>query len=394
MESQHKNSLFVHRVILLASLSVVPFVPAEASITSPDFSARMKAFMDQQQLAGSVTLVATHDKVLHQESIGHRDLASRSLMTSDSIFRIASMTKPITATAFMILQDEGKVHVNDPVSKYLPNFTSTQFNDRPLAQPLTIRHLLTHSSGVRRPGRSAADATSLAEQARLMAATPLLFEPGSQWKYSTGLNVVGRIIEVVSGKSFETFLAERIFIPLDMRDTTFVLTPAQAQRLATLYRPDKESGKLAAAVPNFLPEDATRSVVPNPSGGLYSTARDMARFYQAILNGGTREGVRIVSEKSVKTMTRIHTADLTTGFTPGNGWGLGWCIVREPQGVTAMLSPGTYGHGGAFGTQGWVDPQRGLIFVLMIQRTQFGNGDASDIRRVFQQAFVDVLESP
>jgi CubicO group peptidase (beta-lactamase class C family) len=387
------------RIACLALLGLVfsaaPGPAADAVKPATDLTVRMTEFMEAKQLSGSVTLVATRDQILHHQALGFRDLASGSAMTPDSIFRIASMTKPITATAFMILQDEGKADVNDAVAKYLPEFRSVRYRGQPLPRPLTIKHLLTHTAGVQGPGHSQASIrTPLVEQARKMAAAPLLFKPGSQWKYSAGLNAVGRIIEVVSGVPYENFVAERIFKPLGMDDTTFVLTPAQAQRLATLYRPDPDTGALTNANPNFLSADPTASITPNPSGGLYSTARDMARFYQAILNGGARQGVRIVSQASVTAMTQVHTPDLTTGFTPGNGWGLGWCIVRQPQGVTAMLSPGTYGHGGAFGTQGWVDPERGLIFVLMIQRTQFGNSDASDIRRVFQQTLVDTLNRP
>lgn len=165
-------------------------------------------------------------------------------------------------------------------------------------------------------------------------------------------------------------------------DTSFAPTPDQRKRLALLYKPgaDKRSIELAS---HWLVDDAGGRA-PNPSGGVFSTASDMAKFYQMILNGGEMDGRRIVSEAAVKQMTQLQTGDLTTGFTQGNGWGLGWCIARKPQGVTEMLSAGTYGHGGAFGTQGWIDPKRQMIFVLMIQRTGFGNSDASDIRKSFQ----------
>ena len=157
--------------------------------------------------------------------------------------------------------------------------------------------------------------------------------------------------------------------------------------LSATYRPGKEKGLLeAVSVP-----DPTQARTPNPSGGLYSTAGDMARFYQAILNGGALGGVRLLKPESVAEMVKIHTPGLVTGFTPGNGWGLGWCVVERPQGVTRLLSPGTYGHGGAWGTQGWVDPARGLVLVLMIQRTGFGNGDASPLRAALQQSAVDAV---
>ena len=175
-----------------------------------------------------------------------------------------------------------------------------------------------------------------------------------------------------------------------MADTTFHPSAAQQPRLAVLYQPGAGGNSLARATHWLV--DISPDKSPNPSGGLFSTAADMARFYQMILNGGELDGRRIVSAAAVREMTKIQTGDLTTGFTDGNGWGLGWCLVRQPQGVTAMLSPGTFGHGGAFGTQGWVDPQRQMIFVLLIQRTGFGNSDAADIRRIFQELAVKATE--
>jgi CubicO group peptidase (beta-lactamase class C family) len=174
-----------------------------------------------------------------------------------------------------------------------------------------------------------------------------------------------------------------------MTDTTFRPTREQQARLARIYEPGDDKKSLARAS-HWLSDD-WRERAPNPSGGLFSTAGDMAKFYQMVLNGGELEGQQIVSKAAVQQMTSVHTGDLKTGFTPGNGWGLGWCIVREPQGATRMLSPGTFGHGGAFGTQGWVDPKREMIFVLMIQRIGFGNSDAASIRSVFQDIAVRAL---
>jgi CubicO group peptidase (beta-lactamase class C family) len=168
-----------------------------------------------------------------------------------------------------------------------------------------------------------------------------------------------------------------------MTETTFHPSAEQQKRLARLYKPSEDKKSLQGATPWLT--DLSPDRTPNPSGGLFSTARDMAQFYQMVLNGGELGGRRILSPEAVKEMTTVQTGDLTTGFTPGNGWGLGWCVVRQPQGVSRMLSPGTFGHGGAFGTQGWVDPQRKMIFVLLIQRTEFGNSDASAIREALQE---------
>jgi CubicO group peptidase (beta-lactamase class C family) len=225
--------------------------------------------------------------------------------------------------------------------------------------------------------------------AKEIAARPLDFEPGTKWQYSPGLTIAGRVVEVASGQAFDAFLADRIFQPLGMKDTTFRLSEPQQKRLAQLYK-EGPQGEGLEPVAHWIhdPKEA-RERGPNPSGGLFSTAADMARFYQMVLNGGELDGKRILSEKAVADMTRVQTGELATGFTPGNGWGLGWCVVRKPEGVTDRLSPGTFGHGGAFGTQGWVDSERKMVFVLLIQRAGLPNSDASSMRAEFQRLAVE-----
>jgi len=347
---------------------------------------RMNEFVADQQISGSVTLVAHRGRIVHLEAVGRADVENERPMRKDTIFAIASMTKPITATAMMILQDSGKLSVSDPVSKYIPQFHDVSIDGNPPNREITIRDLMTHASGI---GGGQRNQGSLKRTAELIAEQPLQFQPGSKWKYSPGLTVCGRVVEVASGQSFDRFLSERIFQPLKMVDTTFHPTPLQRKRLTQLYKPsdDEKSIQATSHWISQLSEERT----PNPSGGLFSTASDMARFYQMILNGGQLDGERFVSEAAVRRMTNVQTGDLVPGFTPGNGWGLGWCIVRQPQGVTRMLSSGTFGHGGAFGTQGWVDPVRQMIFVLMIQRTGFGNSDASEIRGTFQEIAVQAV---
>lgn len=346
-----------------------------------EIAERMQEFVDEQQIAGGVVLVARKGKVVHLSAVGHADREAERPMQAASLFAIASMTKPIAATAIMILRDEGKLSLDDPVSKHIPEFKDAKLEggERP-SREITIRDVLTHTSGL---GGSQQTEATLEETVQALADRPLSFEPGTKWQYSPGLNVAGRIVEVVSGQPFAEFLSERIFQPLQMQNTTFHPTPEQQKRIARLYGP-AEGGEGLAPAEHWL-VDFNSERAPNPSGGLFSTAADMARFYQTILNGGELDGRRIVSEESVREMTRVQTPELTTGFTPGNGWGLGWCVVREPQGVTGMLSPGTFGHGGAFGTQGWVDPEREMIFVLLIQRTNFGNSDGSKIRETVQE---------
>ncbi len=375
--SRSKPIVQIIPLVLTAFVTVTSARPlcADDAITE-----RMQAFADAKQFSGSVTLVANRGKIVHLEPVGVADIDSGRAMKTDSIFAVASMTKPITATAMLILQDEGKLSVDDPVAKYIPQFKEVSLADTAANTELTIRHLMTHTSGL--TGSQACE-VSLESTAEEIAARPLKFQPGTKWQYSPGLNVCGRIIEVVSGHPYEEFLAERIFQPLKMVDTTFTPDESQLARLAKLYQPGPDSSSLAFATHRIT--DLSSDIVPSPSGGLFSTASDMAAFYQMILDGGEANGKRIVSKEAVKQMTTLQTGDIVTGFTPGNGWGLGWCVVREPQGVTEHLSAGTFGHGGAFGTQGWVDPKTRTIYVLMIQRTKFGNSDGSDIRGEFHR---------
>jgi CubicO group peptidase (beta-lactamase class C family) len=344
---------------------------------------RMRGFVAEKQVAGVVTLVARRGRTVHLEAVGQANVEQDRPMRTDALFAIASMTKPIVAVAVMILQDEGKLSVDDPVSKYIPRFKAAALKDGPAEREITIRDLLTHTSGF--GGEQRTEETLEATTAEI-AGRPLQFQPGTQWAYSPGLNVCGRIIELVSGQAFDAFLAERVFRPLNMVDTTFQPTAELRDRLAQLYEPGPDGESLASGTHWIITDPGRRA--PNPSGGLFSTASDVARFGQMILNGGKLDGRRIVSKAAIEQMCRVQTGDLTTGFSPGCGWGLGWCVVRQPQEVTRMLSPGTFGHGGAFGTQYWIDPEREMIFVLMIQRRGFGSGDRSEIRDVFQELAV------
>ncbi len=356
-----------------------PRLPKDTADGLPAISAAMQKFVDSGEISGAVTLVGRGGKVIHHAAVGLADVESNRPMKRGSLFSIASMTKPVVATAIMILQDEGKLNIEDNVSKYIPEFASVKFKngDAPNRE-IAVRDLLTHTSGL--AGNQVFDGT-LADAATELAQRPLAFQPGTKWQYSPGLNVAGRIVELVSEKPLEDFLAEKIFQPLAMKNTTFFPAKKQVRRIATLYEHDDNHALVS--VQNFI-VDFKQVKAPNPSGGLASNARDMFRFYRMVLNKGKWRGERIVSAEAVRQMTSPQSGDLKTGFTPGNCWGLGWCIVREPQGVTGMLSPSTFGHGGAFGTQGWIDPTTKSIYVLMIQRSGLPNSDASDVRKQFQ----------
>lgn len=348
----------------------------------------MEGFIDDREIAGAVTLVADRGRVMEITTSGHADLEKKVAMKEDTLFWIASMTKPVTGTAVMMLAEEGKLSIDDPVSKHLPEFAGLKDGaGKPVV--VTLRQCLTHSSGLAEvEGGAAQDVADLAALVPLIVAQPVKFEPGSRWAYcQSSINTAARVVEVVSGKRFVDFLEERLFGPLGMKDTTFYPDEARLARLATSYRRTNE-GALEPAELYFLGGKGLldRNRYPRANGGLFSTAGDYGRFARMILRGGELDGRRYLGEEAVKSMTSVLSGDLRTGFTPGNGWGLGWCVVREPQGVTADLSPGSFGHGGAFGTQAWIDPVKGRACILMVQRANFPNSDASEVRRAFQRA--------
>ena len=361
----------------------------------PGVGAAMQRMVAADEIAGAVTVVVNRDRTLHLECTGLADIASGRPMTADTLFWIASMTKPVTGTAIAMLIDEGKVAIDDPVERYVPAFADLK---TPSGKParLTIRQILTHTSGLGEATPEATrNASELADLVPAWLATPMKNEPGEKWIYTqSGINLAGRIVEVVSGQRFDAFLQERLFEPLGMVDTTFYPTDEQRQRLATPYARSRDTGKLEIAPPRL--EYGARTLPPQGNGGLYSTPQDYSRFCRMLLNGGSLDGRRYLGEKGMQAVATVQTGDLPTGFFQSDaaggyganyGWGLGTCVLRSPHpGVAAMLSPGTFGHGGAWGTQAWVDPVRGVAYVLMVQRANFPNSDGSDVRRDFQNA--------
>ncbi len=363
--------------------------------------ASLEPFVASGELAGAVAVVGDSKGVLALEAVGKRDIAAGDAMPKDALFRIASMTKPITTLAVMQLVEAGKIDLDAPVALYLPEFRdmplvkeragSRVVLDKPARQP-TVRDLMRHTSGL--PGSYPKGLEKLYERRDLplsvtslaLAQRPLEFEPGSKWSYcNPGIDTLGRLAEAVSGTRFEDLLREKVLSPLGMKDTTFYPSAESLKRLASNY--DRKNGKLVAVgTPLMGPPEGAR--FPVPAGGLYSTGPDLTRLYRAMLQGGELEGARVIGNKALAEMTRLQTGDLPCGFVDGMGFGLGWAHVREPKGVTAMLSPGTYGHGGAFGTQAWIDPKRDLFVVLLIQRVGLGNGDASPMREALQKAAV------
>jgi CubicO group peptidase (beta-lactamase class C family) len=373
--------------LLVGYFLLLPFGLAQTTASLDSIPEHMRDVIARNEIPGAVTVVATRDSVLRMDAQGWADPEHKSPMRVDSIFWIASMSKPITATAVMMLIEEGKLSLDDPVSKYIPEFSGLKTADGK-TQRVTVKHLLTHTSGMGEATEDEAKAArTLAELIPAFASKPLAFEPGTQWKYcQSGINTLGRIVEIVSSERFEVFLQKRLFGPLGMKDTAFYLTEAQMPRLVTPSKRDGERLSPAEIGLLFGHPPTWRDHYPAANGGLFSTAPDYTRFAQMLLNGGVLDGRRYLTGDSVLQMSTIQTGDLVTGFTPGNGWGLGVCVVRQPQGVTAMLSPGTFDHGGAFGTQVWIDMNKGVALIMMIQRSNFKNGDDSPARLAFQKA--------
>ena len=329
-------------------------------------------FVRAGTLAGAVTLVADRDKVLSIDSVGFADRAARRPMRPDTLFWIASQSKPITAGAFMMLVDEGKVQLDEPVERRLPEFRNLWLAverdeehvllRRP-SHPVTMREILSHTSGM--PFASpleqpTLDVLPLRESAAGYAMTPLDFEPGSRYQYSNaGINTIGRIIEVLSGTAFEDFLDKRLLRPLGMKDTTFWPGSRQLAGLATSYKPtpDRRGMEETPITQLRYPlNDRTRH--PVPAGGLFSTAGDLARFCRMVLRGGELDGMRYLTESTVREMTRRQTPE-----SMAESYGLGWSVTGE-----------TFGHGGAYSTSMTIDPRSGLISIYLVQHSGFPEG--------------------
>jgi CubicO group peptidase (beta-lactamase class C family) len=360
---------------------------------------RMERFIAERTVAGAVTLVAHGDRVVEFDALGMADIEASRPMQKDTIFQIMSMTKPVTAIGIMMLAEEGKLALRDPVEQYLPEFRGQQVastvgpdsaRQRIPDHAITIRDLLTHTAGLQDPAPAEIRDyqqlmnVPLAEVVKHLARQPLLFQPGTQWSYSSpGIEILGRLIEVCSGQKYEDFINARILQPLGMKDTFFYPPADKIARIAMVYV--QKDGKLVRAPGTILGGDPSKyrkgAVFSAPGWGLYSTAEDLLRVYRMMLNDGVYDGRRFLSPFSVHLMTEAHT----TGIHPvtwmrGADYGLAWEVVTDPLGELAGHSKGTYGHGGAFGTQGWIDPANKLISILLIQRA---DGGTESLRNVF-----------
>jgi CubicO group peptidase (beta-lactamase class C family) len=375
-----------------------------------------RRFVEAGKIAGAVSLVARHGKVVHFEATGFANLESRRPLRRDAIFRIASMTKPITCTAVMMLFEEGHFLLDDPIADVLPEFARTKafaaevangIELADLERPITIRHLLMHTSGltyawpsvfphpvtrlyeheqIGRPDEV------LAEQVGRLAALPLVHQPGAAWTYGHSHDVLGRLVEVISGLTFDNFLQQRLFGPLEMPDSGFHVPAERLDRLATVYGPgaDRGLGPVQRA-------DLERSKPPiflNGGGGLVSTATDYARFCQMLLNGGMLGNVHILGRKTVELMTANQTGP-NRPYPPdfpmpnGYGFGLGVRVLVDPAAAGMPSSIGEYGWSGAESTYFWIDPRERLFGVLMVQLEPYTLRYGWQFQSLAYQALID-----
>jgi CubicO group peptidase (beta-lactamase class C family) len=380
-------------------------IEARAAGFDPDRLTRidrtLRAYVDDGRLPGWLVLVGRHGRVAHLSAYGWRDIEARLPVEHDTLFRIYSMTKPVTSVAAMMLCEEGAFELSDPVSRFVPSFADLRVYAGgpranvltvPAAQPVRIWHLLSHTAGltygfhrvnvVDEMYRAAGfewgmpPGEDLAACCDMWASLPLLFQPGTEWNYSVATDVLGRVIEVVSGQPLDRFLADRIFGPLGMTDTRFFVDGDDAHRLAALYVPgaDRKATRYDA-----LGVTATRPpTAPSGGGGLISSAADYHRFARMLAGEGRLDGVRLLGSRTVRHMTRNHLpggADLVACGRPiypdqpltGTGFGLGFAVVQDPVAAGTLCSPGEFSWGGAASTLFWVDPAEDLLVIFLTQ---------------------------
>ena len=369
--------------------------------------------IDAEQISGAVTVVARRGRVAHFEAHGLMDVEANAPMRKDTIFPIASMTKPVTGVAILMLVEEGKVRLSDPVSRFIPEFRDTKVamppssaageedgvHTVPAEREITVRDLITHTSGLG-SGGAGSEATSriaprkptdtVAGWAAALGAAPLDFQPGSRWAYSglAGIDTLGRIVEVASGLTFDEFLRRQIFEPLGMKDTTFNVPDTRKPRVVTLYRRTPDGLERRPA-----PEWVATTSLHSGGGGLWSTAEDYLQFAQMLVNNGELNGTRLLGSRTVDLMASNHVGDLyaragRTGGGSGKGFGLTVDVVLDAVEARGdHRSTGSFGWSGAFGTTFWVDPKADLTAILMVQTP--GGPLRADFQNAVRQAIVD-----
>ena len=372
-------------------------------------TAALQAHIDAGDVAGVVAAVARDGKLVYFEALGQRDLQTRDPMPQDALFRLYSMTRSITSTAAMILWEEGKFQLDDPIATYLPQFADQRvFVDagapdmsqtRARRGDITVRHLLTHTSGI----GSRSSPIYRAERVRLRSITlpqmvdnaarvPLFEDPGTRFRYGISTTMLGRLIEIWSGMPLEQFLDERVFEPLGLRDTVFWADRDRADRLATVYRRDNASGALNPHAIEEIPFTEQPTLIEG-GVGLLSSTMDFLRFSQMFLNKGELSGTRVLRPETVEMMTRNHIPNSvlplgTRGYMAGSGWGLGFNVVLDSSAYTFPVGEGEYWWDGSAGTRFSIDPEHGIITVIMAQVSPSRGGG---FREEFKKLVYDAI---
>jgi CubicO group peptidase (beta-lactamase class C family) len=402
-------SAFVATSTHTAAQADLPFAKAEAVGMSSKRLERINAFIkdyvDTNQIAGAVTLVARKGKIVHFESQGWRYKEENQPMEKDAIFSLASMTKPIVSTALMMLWEDGRFMLDDPIAKWLPSYANKQVLDplsgrRVPAKPVTVRHILSHTSGLSLTATNTptpltdggetqaqtapappARPKTLLEAVERAAGSPLAFQPGERWQYGSSTDFVAILVEKMSGLSIDQFVRERIFQPLGMRDTFYNVPREKVNKVAAIYRPDKD-GKIALLRKPEYHEPTT--YFPGVAG-LNATAADYFRFSQMLLNGGEYNGQRLLGRMTVNMMITNQIGEGKPVYIRGDGYGfgLGFGVLTNPAKAPDALSIGTFTWGGANGTLFWIDPQEDLIGIMMIQINPYSH---FNIRPLFSVA--------
>ena len=404
---------------LLSAQGLLRAAPEDVGLSSERLArltAALQDHVDEGRLPGAVALVARHGRIAYLEAVGYRDRESNAPLTTDAIFRIASQTKALASVGVMLLQEEGKLLITDPVGKYLPEFMETTvaqpngaggYDVVPAKRPITIRDLLTHTAGIsygNGPASGQWDAAGITGwyfadrdetvgdvMARL-AALPLDAQPGEAWVYGYNTDILGAMIEKISGRTLGEFLRARLLGPLGLDDTHFFLPEAKVDRLATVYSSTADGGIERAPDPGHMVGQGAYVDGPRKSfsagAGLLSTAADYATFLQMMLNGGTFAGQRMLSRKTIESMTVDHLGDVP--FRPGQGFGLGFSVVEDPAALGLPASVGEYGWGGAYHSTYWVDPAEELVVVYLTQLIPArGIDDHGQLRALVHQAIID-----
>ncbi len=400
------RSLLAASVLMLSLISLasaqsdLPMAKPESVGMSSERLQRIHAFIqdyiDTNQIAGAVTLVARKGKIVHYEAQGWRYKEENAPMQKDAIFSLMSMTKPIVSTALMMLWEDGKFMLDDPISKWLPSYANKQVLEPltgrrvPAVRPVTVRNILSHTSGLSlEPGPRT---KTLLEQIEKSAAPPLAFQPGERWQYGSSTDFVAALVEKISGLTIDEFLRQRVFEPLGIRDTYYNIPKEKVDRVAAVYRPDKDGKITLLRKPVYREPTAYFPGV----AGLNGTAADYFRFSQMVLNGGEYAGHRLLGRMTVDMMISNQIGSGKPVYIRGDGYGfgLGFAVLTDPSKSPDALSPGTFTWGGADGTLFWIDPVEELIGIMMIQINPYSH---FNIRPLFSvvvsQAVTDSLAS-